>query len=73
MVRQIETYRLTNSGGFLPNKISDQFCTLDASDVAEWLMGQGYTVTEYRDTGRNGLAKTECGVAVSTNGWFYFS
>jgi hypothetical protein len=54
---------------FLPSHGDTAFRTLDGSDVAAWLERQGYMVVSYRDTGRNGLAITECGFAVSTNGY----
>ena len=56
---------------YLPGNISTNFRTLDGSDVAAWLTLQGYKVVKYYDTGYNGLAITECGLHVSTNGWVY--
>lgn len=55
-------------GGFLPSSGETDFRTLDGSDVAAWLRKNGYEVVRHYDTGRNGLAITACGLAVSTNG-----
>lgn len=63
----IERYAAT--GGFLLASEAPCFRTLDGSDVAAWLVEAGYTVTGYRDTGRNGQAETACGLVVSTNGY----
>ena len=57
------------SGNFLPHAISDNFRSMDASDVAEWLESIGEEVVSYMDTGRNGLAITYSGYKVSTNGY----
>ncbi len=67
MNKLIEDARNAGSG-WLPSHGETCFRTLDASDVAAWLTAQGYTVISNMDTGRNGLAKTACGLSVSTNG-----
>lgn len=54
---------------FLPSRGETCFNTLDGSDVAAWLRKNGHTVIGNYDTGRNGLAVTVGGVAVSTNGY----
>ena len=56
-------------GTFIPSTNETCFRTLDGSDVAEWLTKQGYEVVDNYDTGRNGIAITKCGLAVSTNGY----
>ena len=56
-------------GTFLPSSGETCFRTLDGSDVAAWLRKQGFEVVDNYDTGRNGLAITACGLAVSTNGY----
>ena len=56
------------ANGYLPMR----FRTLDGSDVAEWLSRNGYDVIHNEDTGRNGLARTDCGAHVSTNGYVCF-
>jgi hypothetical protein len=53
---------------YLPSSGETAFRTLDGSDVAAWLRANGYEVIRNYDTGRNGLAITACGLAVSTNG-----
>ena len=58
-------------GGFLPNRISAGFRTLDGSDVARWLDWNGYDVIGNWDTGTQGRAVTRCGLSVSTNGYVY--
>ena len=55
--------------GFLPNEVSATFRSLDGSCVKAWLESQGFVVVSNRDTGRNGVAVTECGLTVSTNGY----
>lgn len=37
----------------------------------EFLESKGFTVVKNYDTGRNGLAITECGIHLSTNGYLY--
>lgn len=69
----IEAAKETKSGFFLPSYGETSFRTRDGSDVAEWLTKNGYTVIANRDTGRNGLATTACGVNVSTNGYVSFN
>lgn len=59
-------------GDFLPHAISDRFSSLDGTDVAEWLHSIGETVLANYDTGRCGLAVTESGYQVSTNGYVGF-
>ena len=71
--KRIEDARATKQGFFLPSRGETCFRTMDGPDVAEWLAASGYVVTGYRDTGRNGLATTECGVRVSTNGYVSFN
>lgn len=61
----IEQVKATGVGQYLP----DIFSTLDGSDVKTWLESQGYVVVSNRDTGRNGIAVTACGIEVSTNGF----
>jgi hypothetical protein len=56
-------------GTFLPSHGETCFRSLDGSDVALWLSRQGYEVTDFHDTGRNGQAITACGFVVSTNGY----
>ena len=67
MNQQIENNR-KSKGFYLPSEGETCFKTLDGSDTAEWLRGQGYKVLENGDTGGHGYALTECGVYVSTNG-----
>ena len=72
MNNAIETARKTSTGFYLPSNGATCFRSLDATDVAEWLRSEGYEVVSNIDTGRNGLATTRCGVAVSSNGYVYF-
>lgn len=58
---------IADRGTFLPDFV--QFRTLDGSDVAAWLIRLGFKVTGHRDTGRNGEARTDCGIVLSTNGY----
>ena len=71
--QRIEDARATKQGFFLPSRGETCFKTVDGSDVAEWLTANGYVVKGYHDTRRNGLASTECGVNVSTNGYVSFN
>ena len=66
MNAQIEKVRDTGQGQY---KKGNTFYTLDGSDIKAWLEAQGYKVAENRDAGRNGIAITECGMQVSTNGY----
>jgi hypothetical protein len=54
--------------GYLTSSGETDFRSLDGADVAAWLRANGYEVIRHYDTGRNGLAITACGLAVSTNG-----
>ena len=56
-------------GTYLPSYGKTCFKSLDGSDVAKWLEKNGEKVIEYYDTGRNGLAITEKGITISTNGY----
>ncbi len=72
---------ILTAGQFLPRAITDTALFLGFRDgdkhadrlsgkcVANWLESIGETVTEFRDTGSNGLAITASGFAVSTNGY----
>ena len=53
----------------LPSDGETCFRTINGADVAAFLTRAGYTVISHRDTGRNGLAVTDCGLSVSTNGY----
>ena len=68
----IEAFRASDKSGAFLFPSEGEYCwsTLDGSDVAFWLRGQGYEVIRNRDTGRNGEAETKCGLRVSTNGYF---
>ncbi len=72
MNNAIETARKTNTDFYLPSNGVTCFRSLDATDVAAWLRAEGYEVVSNIDTGRNGLATTRCGVAVSSNGHVSF-
>lgn len=71
MKTRLETLSSDGRSGWLPSRGETCFRTLDGSDVAAWLERQGYKVASFRDTGSNGLAVTECGWQVSTNGYFF--
>ena len=57
---------LANKKGYLP---FGPFCTLDGSDVAEWLRERGFEVVRNYDAKTHGIAITACGITVSTNGY----
>jgi len=59
------------AGRFLPCEGETCFKSMDGSDVAIWLEKNGEPVLRFFDTGRNGLALTKSGYAVSTNGYVY--
>lgn len=57
-------------GGFLPRAIGYQeCCDLDGSHARAFLEAAGFKVVSNRDTGRNGIAITEEGIHLSTNGY----
>jgi hypothetical protein len=59
---------------FLPNRIADAaglHTDLDGSAARAFLEAAGFNVIDNRDTGRNGLATTACGIKLSTNGYCY--
>ena len=58
---------------FLPHKISDKFSDLDGKDIATWLTNQKYKVISNEDTGRCGVARTQEGYSVCTNGYVYIA
>lgn len=47
------------------------FVDLDGTNAKKYLENAGFTVVKNYDTGRNGLAITDCGIHLSTNGWLY--
>lgn len=59
-------------GDFVPRSISDKY-RLDkernALNCKKLLEAYGYNVIENRDLGRYGLAKTSCGLTLSTSGF----
>lgn len=59
---------IANNNGYIPQRGATCFHSLDGSDVAKWLESIGEKVVSFHDTGRNGLAITESGYRVSTNG-----
>ncbi len=56
-------------GKFLPSEGETCFSSLDGRDVKKWLESQGHKVIAFWDTGRCGIAKTDDGFLVSTNGY----
>ena len=63
----VEAVKASGVGQYLPAR--QTFKSLDGRVIANWLRSQGYSVIEAVDTGRNGLAVTACGIAVSSNGY----
>lgn len=60
--------QLATEGGFIPREF--EFGTdLDGAYAADFLRKAGFSVAWNRDVGRNGLAVTECGIRLSTNGY----
>lgn len=58
------------AGDFLPADIGFRECAdLDGKEARRFLEAAGFNVVSNRDTGRNGLAVTECGIILSTNGY----
>lgn len=68
-VQILETARV---GGFLPSSLGYRECAdLDGSEARRFLEAAGFTVVKNYDTGRNGIAITEEGIHLSTNGYCY--
>lgn len=63
------------NGVFLPRdsdyESSGAGLDLDGKGAREYLESKGFKVVENRDTGRNGVAITECGIYLSTNGYIH--
>ena len=61
-----------NKGSFLCEHDGYKvFADLNGSEAKIFLESHGFKVIKNYDTGRNGLAVTECGIHLSTNGWLY--
>lgn len=58
-------------GGFLLSKDFRSCADLDGSYARKWLEDLGYNVIANGDVGTNGIAVTECGWNLSTNGFIY--
>ncbi|MDQ6422628.1 hypothetical protein RB620_24655 [Paenibacillus sp. LHD-117] len=57
---------------FLPSDSGYQtFADLNGMAARRFLEEKGFKVVENRDTGRNGVAVTECGIYLSTNGYIH--
>lgn len=49
------------------------FADLDGSEARRFLESKGFEVIANRDTGRNGVAITGCGISLSTNGYIHIT
>lgn len=47
------------------------YADLNGAEARRYLESKGFEVVENRDTGRNGIAITKCGVYLSTNGYIH--
>jgi len=59
------------NGDFIYDPDYQQCADLDGSEARRYLESRGFQVVTNCDTGRNGIAITECGVRLSTNGFIY--
>jgi len=59
---------LAQQGGFVHTPEYKCFADLDGTHARQFLESKGFNVIENKDTGYNGLAITDCGVYLSTNG-----
>ena len=55
----------------VPGSDYKPFKDLNGLYAAEYLSSKGFKVMSFFDTGNNGLAITECGINLSTNGHIY--
>jgi len=57
---------------FLPSDSGYRtYADLDGTEARRYLEGKGFKVVKNRDTGRNGIAITDCGIHLSTNGYIH--
>lgn len=49
----------------------EAFADLNGGFARKWLESKGFKVVSNRDAGRNGVAVTECGIYLSTNGYIH--
>lgn len=60
------------NGTFLPSDSGyEKLVDLDGLEARKFLENKGFKVVENRDIGRNGVAITECGIYLSTNGYIH--
>lgn len=67
---KVDIIELSIKGGFIPT--CGEICensSLDGNNIRTYLEKRGFKVIKNYDTGNNGLAITEEGICVSTNGY----
>jgi hypothetical protein len=69
-----EVQKLAERKDFLPAREEGIFLNwldLNGANARKYLESKGFVVIRNYDTGKNGLAITECGIKLSTNGFIY--
>ncbi len=66
-----ENICLGHVGSFLYDPDYEDFSDMDGSEARRYLESRGFSVVRNYNTGRNGIAITDCGIHLSTNGFIY--